>query len=139
MQNKKCWRTCCRNVSQMCHLSVLFLNKSNKKFSAQKILHSPTMRTKRARLPAGPAMQRAPTCVFDSDLNMIPAMKAMKKAAGATGLTASAAFTKVAETTELKKKRASGARTTQQKDEQARVQTEKRKTEKTLRLRNTTT
>ncbi len=31
-------------------------------------------------------------------------MKAMKKAAGATGLTASAAFTKVAETTELKQK-----------------------------------
>ena len=31
-------------------------------------------------------------------------MKAMKKAAGATGLTASAAFTKVAETTELKPK-----------------------------------
>ena len=29
-------------------------------------------------------------------------MKAMKKAAGATGLTASAAFTKVAETAELK-------------------------------------
>ncbi len=35
---------------------------------------------------------------------MAPAMKAMKKAAGATGLTASAAFTKVAETTELKPK-----------------------------------
>ncbi len=35
---------------------------------------------------------------------MAPAMKAMKKAAGATGLTASAAFTKVAETTELKQK-----------------------------------
>ena len=65
-------------------------------------------------------------------------MKAMKKAAGATGLTASAAFTKVAETTELKKKRASGARTRQQKDEQARVKTEKRKTEKAMRLRNTT-
>ena len=31
-------------------------------------------------------------------------MKAMKKAAGATGLSASAAFTKVAETTELKQK-----------------------------------
>ena len=66
-------------------------------------------------------------------------MKAMKKAAGATGLTASAAFTKVAETTELKKKRASGARTTQQKYEQARVKKEKRKTEKAMRLRNTTT
>ena len=37
---------------------------------------------------------------------MAPAMKAMKKAAGATGLTASAAFTKVAETTELKPKAA---------------------------------
>ena len=35
---------------------------------------------------------------------MAPAMKVMKKAAGATGLTASAAFTKVAETTELKPK-----------------------------------
>ena len=35
---------------------------------------------------------------------MAPAMKAMKKAAGATGLTASAAFTKVAETAELKPK-----------------------------------
>ena len=35
---------------------------------------------------------------------MAPAMKAMKKAAGATGLTASAAFTKVAESTELKPK-----------------------------------
>ena len=35
---------------------------------------------------------------------MAPAMKVMKKAAGATGLTASAAFTKVAETTELKQK-----------------------------------
>ena len=35
---------------------------------------------------------------------MAPAMKAMKKAVGATGLTASAAFTKVAETAELKPK-----------------------------------
>ena len=35
---------------------------------------------------------------------MAPAMKALKQAAGATGLTASAAFTKVAETTELKQK-----------------------------------
>ncbi len=37
---------------------------------------------------------------------MAPATKAMKKAVGATGLTVSAAFTKVAETAELKPKAA---------------------------------